>query len=49
MLGTESGGSEEEKEGRIEVGREREQEEGGRERWKEGGFRPGRGTCFKKK
>ena len=29
MLGTESGGSEEEKEGRIEVGREREQEEGG--------------------
>ena len=32
MLGTESGGSEEEKEGRIEVGREREQEEGGRER-----------------
>lgn len=49
MLGTESGRSEEE-EGRIEVGREREeQEEGGRERWKEGGFRPGRGIYFKKK
>ena len=51
MSGTESGGSEAGKEGRIEVGRER-RKEGGRERRRDlvpRGFRPGGGMCFKKK